>query len=512
MNPKFLSALVGLILISNQVAAQDGANQINYSSLSQQFVQTNLNGDPAATILPSVATQNGYGSFLDNPASMALIDDTYFTVGYLSNHAENTNSFKDISSTIDGQLGRFSNFGLVYSAPTNQGSLVIGGGYTVNNSINRKNLLAAQNTTSTITDVFKDAGSTYNAIAFETFAIDYADVEQTQLESIFRIGFDPGTFPGIYQDVEITQRSTIGELSIFAATEFQQNLFVGISLGIVSGTYSYTRDFLERDLDNVYDGDFLFADENGLNGTDIDAILLRDEIDSNVLGTSVRAGFVYKISPFLNLGASYALPNRYYISEDYYSFIRTTFDDGGAPSEDDLQGDFTYEVRRPEQFNLGLAIEDVAGFTFSGSIELIDYRDTEVTLTSDSDLSFEEVSALRDEEQLIEDTINNDYNYVTNIKGGAKYTSINGYEIRGGFSILPGRSNRFDADRSILSAGVGVPLSRDIYLDVTTQYSQWDDRSIVYEYFDDAAGQVREESVLESISQLNVLVGLKFRF
>lgn len=511
MKLRLLSTVVGALLSVAPIFAQDGANQINYSSLAQQFVQSNLNGDANSSILPSVAIDNGFGSFLDNPASMALIGDTYFSLGYLSNYAENTNSFYDISSTIDGQLGRFSNIGLIYSAPTNQGSMVIGGGYTVNNSINRKNLLAVENTNSTITDVFKDLNSSYNSIAFETFAIDYADVDQTQLESIFRIGFEPGTFPGIFQDVEITQRSSIGELSLFGATEFQKNLFMGISLALVSGTHKYTRDFLERDMNDVYNGDFLFADENGLNGTDIYAILLGDEIKSTVLGTSVRTGLLYKLNSYLNVGVSYALPNKFFITENYYSFIRTTFDDKSI-SEDDFEGDFTYEVRRPGQLNVGLALVDLAGFTVSGSVEMIDYSNTEVTLTSDPDLTFEEISTLREEEDLIKQSINQDYNNVLNIKAGAKYLTVTGFELRGGFSLLPGRSNRFSADRNVYSVGIGIPISRDVYLDITSQYSQWNDRSIVYEYFDDVAGQVRSESIQESLSQINVLVGLKFRF
>lgn len=225
MKTRLFSLVLGGLFLTQSVIAQDGANQITYSTLAQQFVQNNQNGDAHSTILPSVAIANGFGSFIDNPASVALITDTYFSIGYLSNHAENTNTFKNVSSTIDRQLGRFSNIGLIYSAPTDQGSLVFGGGYTVNNSINRNNLLAAQNSTSTITDVFKQSGSSYNDIAFETYAIDYADVQQTQLESIFRIGFEPGTFPGIYQDVEVIQTSSIGELSLFCGYEFQQNLF-----------------------------------------------------------------------------------------------------------------------------------------------------------------------------------------------------------------------------------------------------------------------------------------------
>lgn len=279
----------------------------------------------------------------------------------------------------------------------------------------------------------------------------------------------------------------------------------------MSGTHNYTRNFFELDSEDAYNGDFLFADENGQNGTDIHSVLLTDDIDSDVLGTSIRVGGLYKVLPNFNVGVSYAFANKYFITEDYYARIRTTFDDNST-SEDDFEGDFTYEVRRPAQLNLGIALDDIYGFTFSGSVELIDYSSTELTLTSDADLSFEEISALRDDENVINNQIAIDYNNVTNLKGGIKYLTKNGYELRAGVAYLPGKSNIYDADRSIFSGGIGIPLSTNIYLDVTSQYSRWNDRSIVYEYFDDVAGQVRSESISEDISQLNVLVGFKFRF
>ena len=52
--------------------------------------------------------------------------------------------------------------------------------------------------------MFKGETSDYRTIAFETYAIDYADQAQTQLESIFRIGFDDG-FPGTYQQSDPSQ-------------------------------------------------------------------------------------------------------------------------------------------------------------------------------------------------------------------------------------------------------------------------------------------------------------------
>ena len=511
MKRLFFTLLMGGLLLT-QSQAQDGRNQINYGTLAQQFSTHNINGDAHSSVLPSVAIANGFGTYIDNPAATALIMDSYFTFGYFGNQATSDNQYLGNTSSIDGQLGRISNVGVIYSAPTTQGSLVFGGGYTLDNSVNRLNYLSAENTESTITDQFKNSSSQYYDIAYESFAIDYFDVEGTQIESIFRIGFEPGSFPGIYQDVDITHKSNTGEISLFAATEFQKNLFIGASFALVTGSHSYQRNFLETDKDYVYEGDFLFADENGQGGTDIHSILLKDNIDSEILGTDLRVGFLSKALPHVHVGASYLLPTKLYITESYSSSIRTTFDDGSNSDENSISGDFSYEIKKPAQLNLGLALVDVQGFTVSASTEFINYGSTEVILTSDPNLAFEDITALRDDENLINSGIESDYNWVTNIKAGASYAFMNGYELRAGGGWFPGRSSNYSADRWQLAGGLGIPLSREIFLDVSTQYMQWNDRSKVYEFYNDQIGATEVETVDESFSQINVLVGLKFRF
>lgn len=504
--------LMVMVFLSVEIKAQDGVSQISYLNLAQQFSSTNVNGDANTSILPSVAMENGFGSFMDNPASMALISTSYFNFGYLSNTSDNESSYFGRTSAIDNTEGQLSNIGLVYRAPTDQGSFVLGGGYNVSTTFNRTNILNGRNGRSTITDAFKSSGSDYNSIAFETYAIDYADVEQTMLESIFRIGFDPGSFPGITQDAEISQMGSIGEFSLFTATEFQKNIFFGASIGLVSGTYKYRRDFREFDQFNDYDGDFIEPNSEGTGGTDINAIVLRDEIDSEIIGATIRTGLLFKILPKLNIGASVLFPSKLIVTEDYYSSLTTSFDDGRDNFFDDFDGEFNYSIRRPGQLNLGLAVEDLAGFSASISTELIDYRNTEIDLTRDSNLGFEEVIFLRNEQAIIDSTISADYKLVANLKGGLEYRIKSGIELRAGASLLPGKSSNFSADRFTLSGGLGVPLSRDLFLDITTQYTEWNDRSIMYEYFDTQSGDSMSESVGESINQLNILIGIKYRF
>ncbi|MFV1885381.1 MAG: hypothetical protein ACMZ7B_12905 [Balneola sp.] len=512
MKRLFFILLMAGVFSPAAVVAQDGQNPIRYSSLAQQFSTINTNGDANATALPSVAVQNGFGSFLYNPASMALIGMSYFNTGLLSNYAEQSNSYLGNSTSFDNNNTRFGNIGLIYSVPTERGSLVVGGGYTINNQINRTNILSAYNEQSTITDVFKNEASDYNDIAFEAYAIDYVDVEQTTLESIFRIGFTPANFPGIQQEAEIKQRGSVGEYSIFMATEVQRNLFIGASLGVTYGDYSYERYFLETDSENAYNGDFIDTDNEGNGGTDVADILLEDQFDSEIVGANIRAGLLYKLLPNINVGASFLLPTRFVVTEDYYSEITTNLDDGRTPFGDSYTGEFSYSVRRPGQLNLGLALEDINGFTVSTAVEIIDYRNTDIDLTRDNDLEFRDIAALREQEAAFDSVMKADYNLVTNLKAGLKYKSDTGFEIRGGFGILPGKSSSYSADKIVLSGGLGIPLSRELYLDVTTQYTRWNDRSILYEYFDAQSGQERSESINETISHINLMVGFKYRF
>jgi hypothetical protein len=512
MKRLFFILLVVGVFSPATVLAQDGQNPIRYTSLAQQFSTINTNGDANANALPSVAVQNGFGSFLDNPASMALIGMSYFNAGLLSNYAEQSNSYLGNSTSFDNNNTRFGNIGLIYSVPTFVGSLVVGGGYTVNNNINRTNILSGYNDRSTITDVFKNESSDYNDIAFEAYAIDYADVEQTTLESIFRIGFAPGDFPGIQQDAEIKQRGVIGEYSLFMATEVQKNLFIGASLGVTYGDYSYERNFLEKDTENAYNGDFIDADSEGNGGTDVFNIVLEDQFESGIVGANIRAGLLYKLLPNVNIGASVLLPTRFVVTEDYYSEITTNLDDGRTPFGDNYTGEFSYSVRRPGQLNLGLALEDISGFTLSTAVEMIDYRNIDIDLTRDNDLEFGDIIDLREQEAAFDSVMNEDYNLVTNLKAGLKYQSNTGFEIRGGFGLLPGKGSNYSADKIVFSGGLGIPLSREVYLDITTQYTRWNDRSILYEYVDTQSGQERSESIDETISQINFMVGFKYRF
>tara|TARA_A200000113_G_scaffold114354_1_gene102740 strand:+ start:6256 stop:7818 length:1563 start_codon:yes stop_codon:yes gene_type:complete len=507
---QFILSTVMLLITASSTMAQDGYDPMSYSSLSQVFSSQQYLGSANSAILPSVAIENGYASFIDNPAAMSLIKGSYVNIGYMSNRSEFNQSFRGNELLLDSKADYINNIGVVYKIPTRVGSLVIGGGIHTNSVYNRSLGSSAFNNQSTITDVFKGESSDYRSIAFETYAIDYADQAQTQLESIFRIGFDDG-FPGTYQQSEITQDGRSREFAFFMGTEFKKNLHIGFSLGINEAFHNMSRNILEEDLDNVYDGDFIEQDENGENGTDIYSIQLSDELRSDVLSFEARIGAVYQLGQYLNLGASWSLPSIMEITEEYNSTITTSFDNSLGPFFDSFEGEFTYAITRPSKYSLGMAVNQLKGFDLSIGVDFISYNKTDIDLTYDQSLDFDEVAFLRDQEAVIEQSISQRYQSVMNTRIGAQYRFKNGAELRAGTSILPSKSVQIDETRTLYSGGIGIPISRDFFLDITTQYIQWNDRSVLYEYQDMGSTIPIQESISESNQLINVLIGIKIK-
>lgn len=495
------------------VNAQNGNTQVSYSNLALQYSSYNLNGDAGTGFFPSVASANGNGSYIDNPASIALIDESNFNFSLLNNRVSYENTFLNNQVDTDDNATKLGNIGFAYEIPTTQGSFVIGANYnrlTYQNGIER---LSARNSQSTITDAFKDPSSDYYDLAFETYAIDYGDVDSTYLESIFRIGFTPEQYPGINQEAEISYLTDIGEYSFFLGTEFQRNLFLGVSGGVVSGTYTYRRDFLEIDANNDYDGDFIPSDVSE-EGTDIDNILTHDEIDADIIGFDFRVGAIYKFNPNFNAGISYLLPSTLIVRESYYSSMETNLDDGSSPFFYDFASDedFEYRIKKPGQLNIGAAINDLNNIDISFSVELIDHSNLELDFITGNDVDFNEEVLLREQQSALDSTMAADYNLVTNIKTSIGFDVTEQLKLKAGYAFLPAKSKAFEADRNVISAGVGLKITNNIVLDVNGQYSYWDDRSVMYTYFDPLTQRNSAEVISKQAVNLNIMAGLRFLF
>ncbi len=448
-------------------------NSLLYSNQANILSEQGSAMDPVTLVMPGTAYAAGFGSFLDNPASAALFKTSFgeFGMAY-TNVNESVNFLGNTRSLGDSQFN-LSNAGFVYSFPTAQGSLVVGAGYNQHSVFNRAMGFRGRNEQTTITDMFKTPGSTYADIAFNTFAIDYGDEFEDWDESIFRIGFNEyGDYLGIRQQGEIFESGYGGEYSFFAATEFQQDLMIGVSLGILNGRYTYDRLFQEVDNFNDYDSDLIDSSGDGQGDTDIDNILLQDKIRSSYTGFKLRAGAIYRLNEVVNIGASYTFGTRMEVTELFDARIRTTFDNGTV-FDDELNSEFTYYIEMPARTSMGVSLNNMGPLTVSASAEYVDYASTRIDFR-DGELFEDEIA----ENEFIEEA----FRSVWNLRSGLELQLNDGFTLRGGYQHLPGKFREVSTDRNIFTFGSGIQISRDVALELGGSYSMWDEFSAVYDY------------------------------
>lgn len=457
----------------NQAAAQNPNNALLYSYQATLFGDQGSASDPISIVMPGTAFKSGFGSFIDNPASMALHKRSFGEFGLSYRSVEENAQYLGQSRTLDDTQGGVSNFGFLYSFPTVRGSFVIGAGYTQHSVFNRSLGFRARNENSTITDKFKADGSPYQEIAFNTFATDFGDEFEDWDESIFRIGFDSfGDFLGIRQQGEILQRGQSGEYSMFFATEFQENIMFGASIGLLSGRFNYNRIFQEIDEFNDYNSTIIDSNDDGFGDTDVDNILLDDRLNSRFIGFKARAGLLFRVNENLNIGASYAFPTTLDVDESFDANLITTFNNGSDFS-DFTDSEFSYKVKYPSRTSLGIALQNLGGLSVSLSTEYVDYSNTSIEF-SESDLF---------EDELIEnDFIEETFRAVWSFRGGIAFDITPEFTLRAGYSMLPGRFADGNMDRDVYAAGVGFSIAENMRLEFAAQYTNWNEVSAVYDY------------------------------
>ncbi len=507
---RILLLMTGLFLV-HTAQAQNGESPITYKNLGLQFSTLYHNGDASGAVVPSVSAMHGYSSYLDNPAVMALTGESFYSLGAFGNNRNQSTSYLG-NEELD-QYGNmaFSNLGMVYKFPTKTGSLVIGGGYNLISNKRSRSYFDAFNATSTVTDAYVSEESDFNSLAYDVYAIEYGDNTQTYYESIFRLGLAPNEYRGITQIGDVTNDISLSEYSLFVATEFQKNLFVGLSAGLISGTSTFTRDFLELDEQNNYDESILFDDGSG-NGTDIHAITSFDENVSDIIAFSLRAGLVYQLGNNIRLGVSVVAPTRMKVTEDYFILMQTDFDDGTFTDDETDNFSFDYAVTRPAQLNVGASLLNIGKLNISGAAELIDYRMMRLNLTTYPYLSPLMEAELRENEALFNRDIENDYKLVTNLRAGASYEVNEYFTLRGGYAYYPSATKNFNNERTVISGGFGFFISENTMLDLSAQYSSWNDRSILYSYADPATSNIVDVPYGQSVESLNVMAGIKVFF
>ena len=498
---RLFATLVFALSIPSVLKAQIISDPLLYTHQALNFTEHASGTFKPTPGLPGTSFADSYSSILDNPASGALFKKSLFDFGFSLNGSNEDTEYLGNKPSSDESSFSVNNFGVIYQFPTSQGALSIGAGFQQQGYFQRSMSINGFNGSHSITDQFKIPGSYYEGPAFDAYAIDYGDIDQTYLESIFRVVLNPGEFFGIDQQADVLESGTSGELNAYVATEFQQNLFVGVSVGLMVSDRRYERTFLEVDTDNQYSGDFIDTNDDGDGDTDLDQVLLQDDITSEATAPSIRLGAIYQIGNSIRVGASFRLPTVMSVTESYDATIRSTMDNG-VFYQGTASGDFEYKIEQPGMLSLGFSFGSPDGLAGSFSFDRTNYAGIE--------LIYDGVGTFLDEK---EDTryIQNNFDEVWDARGGLSYRFDSGLRLMWSYSNIPSRFKSGGVDRRFVQLGAELPISQNTMLIVGFQRSGYEQQSVLYNY-EDGFFDYKTQTVDRDVLIYSAQGTLRFRF
>ncbi len=485
-------------------------------------LSTQLPGqDPHSIALgsSSVSQLQGFGSYLNNPAVAAKIPASAFSAGIGVREISTESTYLDVNRNFTENQTGVTHIGFSYKMPTVVGSLVFGGGYVQTADYNSAFTIDAYNDLTSRTYQFLTDYT--NDMAYNTFAID--DFNGFQ-ESVFEYG----GFQGVDQFAETTRRGQSGEYSIFLATEFQEDFFLGLSVGIPVSKSVFEQVFIESSPLDV-SGRPVYSGEQNTGTFNISRVLFEEKITVDAVGYNARIGLLYSGLDMVDLGASYTTGTRWNVEERFDAFVQTRFRDVvtvdgevivdgdgntfGPQLSDELSGEYSYKVRTPARINLGASTKNLPFADISASAERVNYSSIRL---SDFDSADREVEI--DENNFI----NRNFKDVWNFRVGAAFKVSDSFEPRIGWSFMPNPISYLENnDRHYLSAGLGIGINQRTTFDFGIQYGLWKTTEDLY-YVDASTGIIVDpntnapvtffETADLDVDRFHATFGITFRF
>lgn len=502
MNRKFY--IIAALLASQQAIAQlpEDALRMTWNSTSGTARHQAIGGAMGA--LGGEIT-----SLFVNPAGLGFYKTSEFVISPGFNMAQSKSSFRGTDVKSD-QLNRFglgtTGFVFGYNDPYSKFSnkafsIAVNRTANFNSSIH----YSGQNDYSSFSEVFVeefsrsglpiDVGTT-NApltlgtkLAVYTYLIDTVtvngNIEVVGLPQ--RNAILAGTDALLQQDKDITTKGGINEISMGFATNMDDNLYLGLSVGVPIVNYERTSTITETDLSGNTMNNFNYAK-------------YEETYTSKGVGFNAKLGIIVKPAEYLRIGAAIHTPSFYSLKEKTTGRMEADLENYFPPGENIRIADdktiyddnnasvpqYKYNYTSPWKFIVGGAyvireVEDVSrqkGF-ISADIEYISHKSSKFKPTEEGDDKSYYDGVNDATKELYKGTFN------FRVGGELKFNTI---MTRLGFAYYGNPYNKdtdLKAHRMNVSGGLGY-RAHGIFIDVTYIQSMNKDANFPYRLSDKA--------------------------
>ncbi len=414
----------------------------------------------------------GFDATYFNPAGLAQSRMSQVTMGLnFVGYGDNATYLGNNSSLSSSQTD-VSDLGLVYPFPTTRGSFAIALGYSHGPDYNSALSVGGLNPNSSIVPSLYYGPDTNSDISYMTF-----------LEATDRTPLVTGN---VIQSGETYTSGGLNNWVAAAGMDVAENFSVGLTLGLISGSYKYTQNFTEAG-----------AKGDNYAGTYFTGFDLTNTDNQSVGGWNARLGMLYKLqdnsgNTLARFGLDIQFPTFLTVTDNYSSSGTASFANGGPGlpagswswsttngyGQNETPGSaLQYDVTTPFKFAFGV----------SGGIQQvlaaldIEYADWTQLQFSNSNLSGSFISSLNN-------SIKAEYRPTLNVRVGLEFALANPTSslfvpyIRLGGQYLPSPyvGDGSSEAQKFLSGGLGANIQNTVDVDFAYQYGWWNTTSQVY--------------------------------
>jgi long-subunit fatty acid transport protein len=432
---------IGFICLSITLLTTTTYSQFPEDALRLSFPGMGIGARSLGMGMAYTSVANDYSATYWNPAGLGQAKMNEVSLGLSHLSYGNTSTFLNNNQSFTNSATSVNSLGMVYPFPTRRGSLVFAIGYGREANLTTGLSFKGFNAQSSIIP------SLDSDLAYELYLID-AQGNTPLVDSMEQSG-------------KVLEGGGVNHWTVAGAIEAAPNLFLGVALNFISGSYSYNRTYLESDIYNKYNvarfgADYAFTD-----------LALSDVIDADLSGFTAKFGLLYRFRNNMQIGIGVKTPSYYTIRENYSQDGASTFDvpDSSGRYSYGYQIDATgeYDIASPFVFSAGVSVP-VQDLLLAADIEFIDYTQMEFRNASQRLLNMN-----TDIKEL--------FRPVTNFHIGGEYAFTDlGLQLRGGFAYLP---SPYDGDpesfaRKYITGGVGFLVEDVILIDLGYAHGSWE--------------------------------------
>ncbi|MBY0245220.1 MAG: hypothetical protein K2Q03_07190 [Sphingobacteriaceae bacterium] len=449
-----------------------------YAGDALRFSQTNYGSNARFKAMGNaqVGVGGDMSSMSANPAGLGLMTKSDFSLTPEFNSANAQSTFLGEQSDNSRLKLNFNQIGAAFYLPMFTSSkrkpgsdeiisFVFGLGYNRNNDFNIENYHSGTNYSNSINNYFAELGgsTTPNTLptdgerrlarpAFDDYNINYDATNAKYTSGI-------NTKEGVLQSRNDRKSGGTSEFNISSALNLGNQLYFGLSLGIVSVRYRSEASYEENGWANRYN-------DKGVQLADVKYNSFYNQTqETRGSGVNLKLGVMYKPAPFFRVGATLHTPSWIQITDSYTEGLdNTKTQDGSAYSQ---IYDFEYAITTPLKASLGTSFIIGNSAIISADVDYVDYSMINFSRSAAAEQTLNiDVNTINKNNKEVRDK----YTGAMNYRVGGEY-KINQFSVRMGYG-LNGSPYKNDGsgyfDTQIYSGGLGYRFG-DYYLDLTYQ-------------------------------------------